>query len=246
MCAHTRYKLKLPKINDGNCRIGAKSGIPMSTTARNLEDSFKNITTLSNVSMTTHLGNNIIAIFTQLYDKYISNSSEYCINIRSQTRKLLKSMFDEKFYQVLQYKLQSTLPPRLESASPSVSALESSPNVSNHKEVALWDRIKYQSGTRKLSLGINNIESTTSNSTSTIDSSTNVDCNGIAAKFAEKGENGNDGNDLIEWLLNELIQSTEQAIVEISLLMNDSFVRFRKNDAVYKKVVELACAQLEA
>ena len=44
-------------------------------------------------------GNDMIDCFGELYRKYISNSSEFTINIQSKTRKILQSMFDKTYYQ---------------------------------------------------------------------------------------------------------------------------------------------------
>ena len=44
----------------------------------------------------------------------------------------------------------------------------------------------------------------------------------------------------IEWLFVELIKTMEIAVREISSLMNDSFSRFKKNQSVYQKAVQLS------
>ena len=67
--------------------------------------------------------------------------------------------------------------------------------------------------------------------------------NCIKSELKEKTTNDPDllERELIEWLLKRLIENMEDAVREISVLMNDSYARFtRQSPGVHKKAVKLA------
>ena len=104
--------------------IRNRDGIPMSYVARTLEykleevlddkdaenannnnNNNNNNNGSNNDSKTSIMvGNDIIDSFCQLFDKYIANSSEHCINISSRMRNTLISMFDEEYFQIWKFK----------------------------------------------------------------------------------------------------------------------------------------------
>jgi hypothetical protein len=262
--------------------------------------------------LTIDLANDIMDCFHSLFNKYVSNTSKYCVNIQSSTRSVLTSMYDEKFYKIWQLKLETEKDNgnykgkgHFRKKSLSYTATFSS------ADVTLWDRIKFEaaSGNHKKSFIYNNamaeyinnapsislqtsintaepsMPSTNNNTGISIDNeSTGVagggggdsdieldeksnarkdnqdedadeddnvcrnELNLIKAKFGEyvqdNGKNLKE-KELIEWLLNQLIQHMEDAVVEVSVLMNDSFSRFKKEETIYEKACNLAEKQHE-
>ena len=82
---------------------------------------------------TISLGDCIIYVFDELFNKYISNSSEYCINISSRMRKKLTKLFDKKSYEILKFKKEQQLQEqklKQESSQQSQQSHESRPNIS--------------------------------------------------------------------------------------------------------------------
>lgn len=168
------------------------------------------------------IGYVIIDTFVELYIKYIAQSSEFEINIQSNTRHTLECMFDSHFFAMWSLNSQH---------KPEVSLKKQASVTAN--EISLWDKIRYES-----MVHLNRTKSSI-NVVKQIESSHKTL---IKAEFEKYHEITQDitERELLQWLIKQLIEPTELAVREIARLMNDSFSRFRKNSKVYAKVVHLA------
>ena len=174
--------------------------------------------------LSVDLGYTIIDTFVELYGKYIASSSEFEINIQSNTRHTLECMLDSHFFAM--WSINSQHKPEI--------ALKKQPSVTAH-EVSLWDRLRYES---MVHWKVNRANSSM-NVVKQIESSHKTLIKAEFEKFREITADITE-RELLEWLIKQLIEPTEMAVREIAHLMNDSFSRFRKNSKVYAKVVHLA------
>ena len=226
------------------------------------------------------IGNRLIESFEEIYKKYISNSSEYTVNIKSQTRYTLTNMYDKQIYRIWKLKYpydQVDIHIHYNNNNNSNNEAKSTSRSHSRKHsqstsITIWDRLKYDSiiaGHHSHSHNHNNGASSNSNKQDNKldkhnhNSNSNYNSNGgnlnemnnrnfnndefnmIRAQFGayarlnihsrELCQNG-----LIGWLLIRLIETMEEAVKEISLLMNDSYSRFRRDKILYSKVVQLA------
>lgn len=277
------FRKSFPKLS--SVTIGSKSNTQIVESI-----SLEFFLTNKNISIETiRLADDIIGCFDQLFEKYISNSSQHCINIQSQTRNTLTSMYDKKWFKIWQSKQNLHYSNRSDninnntrlqvsdgdeqkgSATPSLNAPPEESNVGedgrskpanhNSSEVTFWDRIKYEAmkkNTMYNSNDINNIKNDQLRHNIELavpERSQDVDNDGYdhlgtnlietrlrehAAKHSAGGSrDGLKENELILWLLGQLIESMEPALLQVSNLMQDSFSRFKKTN-IHEKAVELA------
>ena len=168
------------------------------------------------------IGKDLISHFGDLYDKYISSyNADYQINIHSQTRSLLQSLFDQTFYRRWKqhtHRRNVTPPPNeLENIAIDVKLAEMI-KIEDNK----CDNMMMEQFSKYVDDELQRVKNTGVN-------------NGQVYKNAVTIQ-----NEMIEWLLSELMSNMEIAIREISRLMMDSFSRFQRNKKVYAKVVHLA------
>lgn len=143
------------------------NSIPKSAICRNLDENLNNSKDI-NTSV-----NYIIASFGEIYNKYISTSSQYTVNISSAARNSCFLLFD--------------------------SNLKSCKNKSTCT-IGIKEQLKeYMANREKLS-----------------------------------------DDEIIEWLLKQLISNVDSVVNQVSLLMNDSFSRFKKQQPVFDTCLELA------
>ena len=159
----------------------------------------------------------IISSFVEIYKKYISHSAEYEINIRSYVRHGLIILLDEQFYSN-----------RFRRSVASTS----------------WNStINHDNSNQNYYLDNKDIVVTgeASGHASTVGIESQLEAY-ISGKDGSKNENHNHNqNDVIKWLLTQLIVTMEAAILEISSLMHDSYSRYKlREESSFKQAVKLA------
>ena len=107
--------------------------------------------------------------------------------------------------------------------------------------VEIYD--KYASNSANLMININSTQRDALEDMFEKDENNNIP---IKIEYKQHVENSPDANknDLLEWLLTKLIETTEAAVEEVSFLMNDSYTRYKRDNNTYKKAVKLAMERM--
>ena len=149
----------------------------------------------------------VIRSFSILYSKYIDeNNAPFMINIASLTRNNLKCSLDAKYYlQSKRFGSQSTMVKSIDNLFARLKASTSSHN-----------RHDFNIGLELAA--VNNVS---------IDKSDKIKCFVCEEYFKIVSQQSD--NSPMEWLLFQLISQMDSAAKEISLLINDSFLRFSHN-----------------
>ena len=261
------YEVILPPFSDNGGHGDVKNiGIPMSSIVKNMKNeiykyrSQKVRLANSKVDATVigifslKIGRAILYAFQHLFDKYIASSSQLTINIKSATRNELTAMFDQTFFSLWLEKQLQNLKFR-DSKSNSITSLATDVSqLPSMNEIGVWNRLKYGSlASRRRSRSRSQSRSQSRNQTNTI-ANPNANENQddpffIKIQFEQyykqlkEKSNNRDINEgeLLKWLLTKVIVAIEPAVSEVSLLMNDSYSRFQRNDQeMLEKAVELA------
>ena len=291
------------------------------------------------VEMTFKLGYVVIYSFVQLYNKYVSDDSEFTINIKSKTRKILETMYDAQMFRMMitsstktngghgveinrrksnnnlnskltayinnQLQIENTQTQTTATAAQNAIAIATQTNTkmnnniindddndgeynpslrqdvdsrlktigSEFDQVTFWDRlnlkftslaskgfqesmnkqqtefesmnnlIKYEftKYMKMLSMPIANVNINYNINGSNQDPNDKSKSKSSSSNNNKNNSNSNKNNiNGLEWLLEQLIETMESAVREISVLMHASFARFRLNTRLYEKVVKLA------
>ena len=263
------------------------------------------------------IGYCIINCLSELYEKYMSNTAEFTINIQSQTRQMLYYIFDERYYQIFKSQSKPKMPSRramlaksfkniffsssndvnkkstqkgknkinqdhdknIKSCKMSANMNDEIPKprlkVSNQMHSQFENKMLEfvnveQNNDCKTNININNTHIYHYNSRSkansdsdmpsarmggkkdTIDKpdldiehsvdsinsghETNVNVN---TEFGARNKDISDSG-AIRWLLLEILPAVEVAVIEISRLMNDSYMRFKKDTQTFEKTLQFA------
>ena len=148
----------------------------------------------------------IIDAFITLYTKYIdTNQASFMINISSRTRQRLTVMLDCKYYN--RYRLQRDKEKQRKNSRKWSKASMSNQN-SNSIKINTGDEKESDNKTESQQVAHQNIS--------------------VGGQFVLIKEQFEQENKSIEWLLAELIGAMDIAATEISVLLNDTFNRFKR------------------
>ena len=95
------------------------------------------------------IGKIVISAFNNLFDKYISSASQFSINVKSETRNTLTSMFDETFFAL--WSANRDLDSKVKITSQDGKKERRESIILQHKkapsknEISLWHRLKHES-----------------------------------------------------------------------------------------------------
>ena len=199
--------------------LESQNSISQSSANINIIEPIEMLSTVDIFSL--RFGDTIIDAFNCLYKKYIASISDYTINIKSNTRSDITSMFDPKFFS-----LWSSKQDLENDNNQTILTHQKSPSKT---EISLWNRLTQQ----QLKQSITNTNNNKNNNTFFIKAQ--------FEKYAQVHGHDITESDLLRWLLIKLIQAIEPAVFETTLLLSDSYSRFRRsNSKVFKKAVSLA------
>ena len=184
------------------------------------------------------IGKAIINAFHDLYNKYIAERSQFEINISNDTKIALNSLFDATFF-TLWCNNQSNKDFNILDEDPVAQVRQSS-------QLRLWHRIRKQSSeVKKMKRSSIRMHMKNKNKAQNKQESSFF----IMAQFEKYKQVNEDDitqDELLQWLIEKLIVAMEPAVIEISILLKDSYSRFKRNDEkVFKKAVELAKVKQE-
>lgn len=209
--------------NSGSNSNINNGGMEISTGIDVIKNNFKNKNNIeTSMKVDVHslkMGKIVIHAFGRLYEKYVCSSSDFAINIRSQTRDIIHGMFDTDFYAMWLAKKEKQNANNNDDVS-NENILNKQISIS---DLSLWYRLRFASDAKR----------------QTCDRSQSF----VKAQFEKYTEiNGPKITEaqLIEWLLTKIIIAMETAVIEICYLINDSYIRFRNNQQVFNKAVQLA------
>ena len=221
---HARFDAQLPpsqpdaKNNYNDNRFVNKENeyIPESVMAKKLRNELAGLNILinnessesgnnSNSNVTVHVSeicNSISVAFESLYNKYVnSQSAIFEINIASRNRLNWMRLFDTSSYH---RKHQSVI----------------------YSTLSILTIDNRNSNDNKNNNGNNKNSKNNKNETKTM----NFLREEVKKRYDEASKNNENGKEILVWMLNEIMETVEPSVHEISVLMNDSFSRFLRDN----------------